>query len=96
MNAELGDLAAFIAVARAGGFREAARSSGIAASSLSEAIRRLETKLGVRLLNRIPEGHHTAEGGPEFISTDEHVARLPAWCDRAACGAESDLIASRP
>jgi DNA-binding transcriptional LysR family regulator len=52
MAANLGDLTAFVAVARAGGFRDAARASGSSASSLSEAVRRLETRLGVRLLNR--------------------------------------------
>ena len=52
MNNELGDLNAFVTVARAGGFREGARSSGVSASGLSEAVRRLETQLGVRLLNR--------------------------------------------
>ncbi|KAF1004835.1 MAG: HTH-type transcriptional regulator PgrR [Luteibacter sp.] len=52
MNADPQDLLAFLAVVRAGGFREAARSAGASASSLSEAVRRLETRLGVRLLNR--------------------------------------------
>jgi DNA-binding transcriptional LysR family regulator len=52
MAANLGDLTAFVAVARAGGFREAARASGGGASSLSEAVNRLEARLGVRLLNR--------------------------------------------
>jgi DNA-binding transcriptional LysR family regulator len=41
-GADLGDLTAFLAVARAGGFREGARASGGSASSLSEAVRRLE------------------------------------------------------
>jgi DNA-binding transcriptional LysR family regulator len=50
--ADLADLSAFVAVARARGFREAARLSGSSASALSEAVRRLETQLGVRLLNR--------------------------------------------
>ncbi|HEX7914061.1 MAG TPA: LysR family transcriptional regulator [Paraburkholderia sp.] len=49
---ELNDLAAFVSVARAGGFRDAARKSGVSASSLSIAVRRLEAKLGLRLLNR--------------------------------------------
>ncbi len=49
---DMGDLSAFLAVARAGGFREAARVGGISASVLSDAVRRLETRLGVRLLNR--------------------------------------------
>jgi DNA-binding transcriptional LysR family regulator len=46
------DLEGFLAVARAGGFRQAARGLGVSASGLSEAIRRLELRLGVRLLHR--------------------------------------------
>jgi DNA-binding transcriptional LysR family regulator len=53
MDPELSDLAAFAAVARMGGFRQAARAGAAAsASSLSESIRRLEAQVGVRLLNR--------------------------------------------
>jgi hypothetical protein len=52
MASELDDLSAFAAVVRAGGFREAARGSRSSASALSEAVRRLEERLGVRLLNR--------------------------------------------
>jgi DNA-binding transcriptional LysR family regulator len=52
MKADLSDLNAFVAVARAGGFRDGARASGGSASRLSEAVRRLEAQLGVRLLNR--------------------------------------------
>jgi len=52
MTAELNDLSAFVAVVQAGGFRDGARARGVSASSLSEAVRRLETKLGVRLINR--------------------------------------------
>lgn len=52
MKLDLGDVSAFVAVARAGGFRDGARASGVSASGLSEAVRRLETQLGVRLLNR--------------------------------------------
>ena len=46
MSADLGDLTAFVAVARAKGFRDAARASGASASGLSEAVRRLESQLG--------------------------------------------------
>jgi DNA-binding transcriptional LysR family regulator len=52
MQADLGDLNALLALARAGGFRVAARTSGMSASGLSEAVHRLETQLGVRLLQR--------------------------------------------
>ena len=50
--APLEDLAAFAGVVRHGGFRGAARATGTSASRLSEAIRRLEARLGVRLLHR--------------------------------------------
>ncbi|GKT25462.1 LysR family transcriptional regulator [Acidovorax sp. SUPP3334] len=52
MDIDLGDLNAFVAVARAKGFRDGARLSGGSASALTEAVRRLEAKLGVRLLHR--------------------------------------------
>ena len=49
---DLGDLSMFAAVARAGGFREAARTLKTSASRLSASVRRLEDDAGVRLLNR--------------------------------------------
>src|ERR1700729_2184024 len=67
MAADLGDLTAFVAVARAGGFRDAARTSGSSASSLSEAVRRLETKLGVRLLNRTTRSIAPTEAGTRLL-----------------------------
>lgn len=67
MGVGLGDLGAFVLVARAQGFREGARTSGVSASALSQAVRRLETQLGVRLLNRTTRSVATTE-----------AARLPA------------------
>jgi len=63
MATELQDLFAFLAVVQAGGFREGARASGTSASSLSEAVRRLETRLGVRLLNRTTRSVSPTEAG---------------------------------
>lgn len=63
MAAELQDLFAFLAVVRAGGFREAARSGGASASSLSTAVQRLEARLGVRLLNRTTRSIAPTEAG---------------------------------
>lgn len=63
MATELQDLFAFIAVVQAGGFREGARARGTSASSLSEAVRRLETRLGVRLLNRTTRSVLPTEAG---------------------------------
>ncbi|AZN99374.1 LysR family transcriptional regulator [Mesorhizobium sp. M9A.F.Ca.ET.002.03.1.2] len=68
MNIELGDLNAFLAVARAGGFREGARASGGSASGLSEAVRRLEAQLGVRLLNRTTRSVALTEAGVGLLA----------------------------
>ncbi len=65
--ADLNALSAFVAVARAGGFREAARAAGVSASSLSEGVRRLETKLGVRLLNRTTRSIAPTEAGARLL-----------------------------
>ncbi|KAH0432927.1 hypothetical protein KCU90_g5246, partial [Aureobasidium melanogenum] len=67
MNMEFNDLAAFVSVARAGGFRDAARISGVSASSLSIAVRRLESKLGMRLLNRTTRSVAPTEAGLRLI-----------------------------
>ncbi|MDM8354795.1 LysR family transcriptional regulator [Pandoraea communis] len=67
MAEQLSDLTAFMAVARAGGFREAARAGGVSASSLSEALRRLETRLGVRLLHRSTRSVSPTEAGARLL-----------------------------
>ena len=67
MTEPLSDLAAFLAVARAGGFREAARAGGVSASSLSEALRRLEARLGVRLLHRSTRSVLPTEAGARLL-----------------------------
>ena len=67
MKADLGELTAFLAVARARGFREAARASGVSASTLSEAVRRLETRLGVRLLHRTTRSVTPTEAGARLL-----------------------------
>jgi DNA-binding transcriptional LysR family regulator len=67
MATELDDLATFAAVVRASGFRDAARSSNASASGLSEAVRRLETRLGVRLLNRTTRSVTPTEAGARLF-----------------------------
>ena len=67
MAADLNDLSAFVTVARAGGFRDAAKLGGVSASSLSEAVRRLEARLGVRLLNRTTRSIAPTEAGTRLL-----------------------------
>jgi DNA-binding transcriptional LysR family regulator len=73
MKADLGELSAFVAVARAGGFREAARATNGSASGLSDAVRRLETRLGVRLLNRTTRSVMPTEAGQNLLARLEPV-----------------------
>jgi DNA-binding transcriptional LysR family regulator len=65
--ADLDDLRALSAVARAGGFREAAKGRGTSASSLSEAVRRVEARLGVQLLNRSTRSVTATEAGARLL-----------------------------
>jgi DNA-binding transcriptional LysR family regulator len=67
MDTDLGDLNAFLAVARAQGFRDGARASGNSASGLSGAVRRLEAKLGVRLLHRTTRSVVPTEAGQRLL-----------------------------
>ncbi|WP_287979555.1 LysR family transcriptional regulator [Sphingomonas sp.] len=67
MKADLADLNAFLSVARARGFRDAARAAGSSASTLSEAVRRLEAHLGVRLLHRSTRSVVPTEAGARLI-----------------------------
>ncbi|MGH8416401.1 MAG: LysR family transcriptional regulator [Pseudomonas sp.] len=67
MAMDIQDLMAFVAVVRAGGFREGARASGKSASSLSDAVRRMESGLGVRLLNRTTRSVVPTEAGARLM-----------------------------
>ena len=74
MKAHLADLNAFLAVAQARGFRDAARTVGSSASTLSEAVRRLEARLGVRLLHRTTRSVVPTEAGTRLIERLAHLS----------------------
>ncbi|MGI4849646.1 MAG: LysR family transcriptional regulator [Janthinobacterium lividum] len=59
----MADLSAFVQVARHQGFRQAARVGGMSPSALSEAVRRLENQLGIRLLMRTTRSVTPTEAG---------------------------------
>lgn len=94
MNLEaigLNDLGAFVAVARTGGFREAARAGSASASALSGAVRRLEDRLGVRLLHRTTRSVAPTQAGAALLS------RLaPALGEVTAALAETADTRERP
>jgi DNA-binding transcriptional LysR family regulator len=64
---DLADLDAFAAVARARSFRAAAAQRGVSPSTLSEALRRLEARLGLRLLNRTTRSVTPTEAGARLL-----------------------------
>jgi DNA-binding transcriptional LysR family regulator len=66
--ASLADLQAFAAVARLRSFRQAATELGVSPSALSHALRGLETRLGVRLLNRSTRSVAPTEAGERLLS----------------------------
>ncbi len=66
---ELGDLAAFVAIAEEQSFTRASARLGISQSALSHTIRRLEGRLGVRLLTRTTRNVVPTEAGDQLIET---------------------------
>lgn len=65
---DLADLDAFAAVARARSFRGAAALRNVSPSSLSQAVKRLEERLGVRLLNRTTRSVTATEAGERLMT----------------------------
>jgi DNA-binding transcriptional LysR family regulator len=66
---ELGSLAMFLAVADERSFTRAAAKLGISQSALSHSMRRLEARLGLRLLTRTTRSVAPTEAGERLIET---------------------------
>jgi DNA-binding transcriptional LysR family regulator len=82
-RADLNDLAAFLAVAREGSFTKAAAQLGVSQSALSQTLRGLETRLGLRLLTRTTRSLSTTQAGERLLRAvgprlDEIQAELAA------------------
>jgi DNA-binding transcriptional LysR family regulator len=80
---KLSDVIAFLAIARAGSFTQAAAKLGVSQSALSHTIRALEEGLGVRLLMRTTRSVAPTEAGERLIHSlgprfDEIEAELLA------------------
>jgi len=63
----LNDLDAVVAVAREGSFRGAALALGMSTTALSNAVAKLESKLGARLFNRTTRSVSLTDAGRAFI-----------------------------
>lgn len=99
---DMADIEAFLLVARARGFREASRIGGRSSSSLSDAVKRLETDLGLRLLNRTTRSVLPTEAGrilierlgPAFAEIGSALDQATSHCNRAAGSLKLNVPAS--
>jgi DNA-binding transcriptional LysR family regulator len=66
-KASLAEMSAFVAIAERGSFARAATQLGVSRSSLSESLRALEERLGVRLLNRTTRSVALTEAGERLL-----------------------------
>src|SRR5260370_36703169 len=77
------ELSAFVAVADHGSFTKAALQLRVSTGTLSQTIRGLEERLGIRLLNRTTRSVAPTEAGEQILS------RLRPLLDDFAAGAHS-------
>lgn len=80
---DMSDLLAFLAVARERSFTRAAGKLGVSQSALSHTIRRLEARLGLRLLTRTTRSVSPTQAGERLLNTagprlDEVEAEIAA------------------
>lgn len=89
---DLGSLAMFLAVAEERSFTRTAAKLGISQSALSHSMRRLEARLGLRLLTRTTRSVAPTDAGERLIETlgpaleeiDDKLASLTELRDRPA------------
>lgn len=89
---DMADLTAFVAVAEEQNFTRAAVKLGMSQSALSQIVRRLETRLGVRLLARTTRSVAATEAGERLVQAlapmihalDEKIADLSTFRDKPA------------
>ncbi|NBC35117.1 LysR family transcriptional regulator [Novosphingobium sp. FSY-8] len=89
---DLGNLAKFMSVAQEASFTRAAAKLGVSQSALSHCVRRLEEKLGLRLLTRTTRSVAPTEAGeslletlrPAFAAIEDKLAILTAMRDKPA------------
>jgi DNA-binding transcriptional LysR family regulator len=92
MAEPINDILAFLAVARERSFTRAAAQLGVSQSALSHTIRRLEERLGIRLLTRSTRSVAPTEAGERLIRTvgprlqeiDDELSALAELRDKPA------------
>ena len=67
-KASIAEMSAFVAIAERASFARAATQLGVSRSSLSENLRALEERLGVRLVNRTTRSVALTEAGERLLA----------------------------
>jgi DNA-binding transcriptional LysR family regulator len=91
MADDLDGMSVFVAVAEAKGFRAAGDRLGVTASAVSQAIRRLEARLGVVLVQRTTRSVHLTEAGERL-----YTAARPALDELRTALASVTELADEP
>lgn len=91
MKDDLGGLAAFLAVAEKRSFRAAAEELGVTSSAVSQTVRQVEERLGVRLLQRTTRSVGLTEAGERL-----YQGLKPAFSDVRATLESVNELRSRP
>ncbi|WES90952.1 DNA-binding transcriptional regulator YafC [Dickeya fangzhongdai] len=88
MKATSEELAIFVAVVESGSFSRAAEQLGLANSAVSRAVKKLEMKLGVSLLNRTTRQLSLTEEGERYFRRVQQILQEMA-------AAETELMETR-
>jgi DNA-binding transcriptional LysR family regulator len=87
----LDGMTVFVAVAQAKNFRVAGERLAVSASAVSQALRKLETRLGVTLVHRTTRSVHLSEAGERL-----YAAVRPALADVEAAVADVGELSGEP
>ncbi len=67
------DIKIFLAIAKAGGLKSAARELNIHHSSCARRMNSLEGDLGIKLFDRLPSGYTLTQGGQDLLLSAEQI-----------------------
>jgi DNA-binding transcriptional LysR family regulator len=94
------DMKVFLAIAKTGGLKKAARVLDIHHSSCARRIHSLENDLGIRLFDRLPGGYALTHGGEALLLSAEQIDREFDTIERDILGKdlriEGDLCLTLP
>ena len=82
-------LRVFLAVARAGSLRGAARALGVNHATVTRRLTALEVALGTQLFDRTPDGLSASQAGEDLLSSAERIEEEMFRADRLISGRDA-------